>query len=145
MLNIRLPKLRKPGIIREERGFTLIEVLISIVLLGLITASLAFGLGSASKGLVHNDSRQTAKNLAESQIEYIKNLPFASAYDTSYHAGPPVTGIQLPTGYSLSNVIHSGTDSAYFNPIRDANIQLIIITITGPGNVTYTLKDYKVR
>ena len=145
MLNIRLPKLRKPGIVREEKGFTLIEVLISIVLLGLITASLAFGISTASKVLVHNDSRETAKNLAETQLEYIKNQPFAMAYDTSYHVGPPVTGIQLPTGYSASNVVHSGTESAYFNPVRDASIQMIIITITGPGNVTYTLVDYKVR
>ena len=137
MLNIRLPKLRKTGIVREERGFTLIEVLISIVLLGLITASLAFGLGSASKGLVHNDSRQTAKNLAETQLEYIKNQPYALAYDTS--------AITPTAGYIVSCAVHSGTESAYFNPIRDVNIQLIIITITGPGNVTYTLKDYKVR
>ena len=137
MLNIRLPKLRKPGMLREEKGFTLIEVIISIVLLSLITAALANGFITASKVLLHNDSRQTAKNLAETQLEYIKNQPYALAYDTSAITPPP--------GYSASNAVHSGTESAYFNPIRDANIQLIIVTITGPANVTYTLTDYKVR
>jgi prepilin-type N-terminal cleavage/methylation domain-containing protein len=145
MLNIRLPKLRKPGILREERGFTLIEVLVAMVLLGLITAALANGFITASKVLLHNDSRQTAKNVAETQLEYIKNQPYALAYDTSYHIGPPVAGVQVPAGYSSSNVVHSGTDITYFNPVRDANVQLITVTVTGPANVTYTLTDYKVR
>ena len=145
MANVRCQNLRKPGILRNEQGFTLIEVVIAVVLLGLITAALANGLITASKVLLHNDSWQTAKNLAETQIEYIKNQPFAQAYDTSYHAGPPATGIQLPAGYAASNIVHMGTESTYFSPVRDNGIEMIIVTVTGPANISYTLVDYKVR
>ena len=36
MLNIKFPKLRKLGIVRDEKGFTLIEVLVAIGILALM-------------------------------------------------------------------------------------------------------------
>jgi prepilin-type N-terminal cleavage/methylation domain-containing protein len=155
MLNIRLKKLRKTGIARDEKGFTLVEVVISIMLLGLISAALATGLSTSSKVLLHTDIRETAKNLAETQMEYIKLFPFASAYDTTNPPvdlpAPPV----IPSGYSVEIQVDNGLNQSVFGSTtltdgtvvsnRDSNIQKITVTITGPAGITYPLNGYKVR
>jgi prepilin-type N-terminal cleavage/methylation domain-containing protein len=146
-----MTQIRKVKFKRNEKGFTLIEVVISIVLLGLIAAALATGLSTASKVLLQNDTRQTAKNLAETQMEFIKGItfdPLATTYDTS--------AITHPIEYTPSNVVYSGKTPVTINGItyfdttinkdkRDSSIQLIVVTITGPGTISYTLEGYKVK
>jgi prepilin-type N-terminal cleavage/methylation domain-containing protein len=146
MFKIRLTKLRRMKIARNQSGFTLVEAVISIALIGIIAAALFMGLGTASKVLLHTDARETAKNLAETQMEYIKGLPYnpaATTYNTS--------AITLPSGYTaLPNVVYPGGTTVtvngvtYFNPVRDNNIQLVVVTINGAG-ITYTLEGYKVK
>jgi prepilin-type N-terminal cleavage/methylation domain-containing protein len=145
MLNIRLKKLRKTGIARDEKGFTLVEAVISIALIGIIVAGLFTGLGTASKVLLRTDARETAKNLAETQMEYIKGQAFNSVY----------TKALIPAaqqgGYTASINVINGSDTAVFGPDplhpeekRNSYLQKIIVTITGPG-ITYTLEGYKAR
>ena len=142
MLNVRFTKLRKPGIVRNEKGFTLIEVVISIMLLGLIAAALATGLSTASKVLVQNDSRQTAKNLAEFQMEYVKVNDFQSGSGTVVYAPEEMPAQFQQAGYSAVIDVTDGLD---LNPPRDSAFQQVTVTIKRSGVVVYTLVDYKVR
>ena len=143
--------MRKVKFKGNEKGFTLIEVLISLMLLGIVTAALFMGLSTSSKVLLQNDTRQTAKNLAETQMEFIKGVtfdPLATTYDTS--------AIAHPIEYTPSNAVYSGKTPITINGItyfdttinkdkRDSSIQLIVVTITGPGTLSYTLEGYKVK
>jgi prepilin-type N-terminal cleavage/methylation domain-containing protein len=140
MFTIRLKNFRKLRIVHEEKGFTLLEVVISVVLISLVAAALAFGLSAASKALLRNDSREIAKNLAETQMEFVKEQPFNPGSGTSVYTAAPIPAAQ--SGYSVSiNVI----DGSSLTPPRDSYMQEIIITVTGPGNKTYpSLVDYKV-
>ena len=51
MLNVRLPKLRKTGIVQEEKGFTILEVLIAIFVTVVIVAAIALAIGTSIKSI----------------------------------------------------------------------------------------------
>ena len=136
-----LKKLPKRRIARNESGFTLVEVVISIMLLGIVTAAVFTGLGTASKALLQNDSRQTAKNLAETQMESVKNQTYvlgASSYPKE------TTSLAQQSGYDATISVINGW--LIPNPdTRDSSIQKIVVTITRSGVVIYTLEGYKVK
>jgi prepilin-type N-terminal cleavage/methylation domain-containing protein len=149
MLNIRLPKLRKPGILREEHGFTLIEVLVAVLLLATLTAALATGFVTASKVLLRNDVRQIAQNLAAYEMEAVKNQPYQEVATPAY----AVAAIPSPqtTIYTATITATNGTDATAFNPsaspsqARDIKLQKITVKIFKSGSLIYTLDGYKVE
>jgi prepilin-type N-terminal cleavage/methylation domain-containing protein len=112
---------------KGQKAFSLLEVLIAIAILGIFVVVLVGGLTTASKSLILNDTRQTAKNLAETQMEFIKKAPYAFVYT------PP-----SPPDSSYSSNITVET-----LPGKGANIQKVTIVITRGGNTAYTLADYK--
>jgi len=59
-----------------SRGFTLIEVVIAIALIGLIGAAVLSSLSAASLALIIADQRATAESVARSQMEYVKNQDY---------------------------------------------------------------------
>ena len=149
MLNIRLPKLHKLGIFRKERGFTLIEVLVAILLLVILTAALATGFVTASKVLLRNDVHQTALNLAEDELESVKNQPYQEVSNPVY----TVAAIPSPQNgiYTATITATAGTDTTAFNPNanppqgRDIKLQKITVQIFKNGSLTYSLDGYKVE
>lgn len=139
MFNTKWYKLRKAIFSNHENGFTLVEALVASLLLVMITGALLTGLGTTNTVLLKTDARETAKNLAETQLEYIKSIeynPLTTTYDTS--------AIPATAHYTASNVVYLGSDVNHFNPVRDNNIQKIVVTITGVG-ITYHLEGFKTR
>ena len=161
MLNIRLPKLHEPGIVREEKGFTLIEVLVAVLLLTTLTAALATGFVTASKVLLRNDVRQTALNLAEYEMEWVKTQPYQETTNPLYGVSPfggvtgNFTGTPIPSPqngiYSATITATVGTDTSAFNPSasppqgRDMKLQKITVQIFKNGSLIYSLDGYKVE
>lgn len=113
---------------KNEKGFGLIEVVIALLLLGIIGVALLSGLATASKALVIADERATAESLARSQMEYVKNQPYAASYSA------PIPQDYVDAGYSVPpidvDVIKGG-------------LQKITITIEHQGKQVITLEGYK--
>lgn len=67
----------------RENGYTLIEVLVALAILGVIGTGIYISLGTSLIGTVKIDERTTAKNLAEAQMEYVKQLKlyYSDYYD----------------------------------------------------------------
>ncbi len=63
--------------LKKQRGFTLIEVIIAMALLGVIAIAFLGALASASSAIIIADERTTAESLARSQMEYVKNRDFS--------------------------------------------------------------------
>jgi len=74
MFNTKWYKLRKAIFLNHENGFTLVEALVASLLLGLVIRSPepADRLGTTNTVLLKTDARETAKNLAETQLETSK-------------------------------------------------------------------------
>lgn len=114
---------------RNEKGFTLIGVVIAIALVGVIAVAFLGGLSNASKALFTTDTHSTGNNLAESQLEYVKKLPYSATYSPA----------PIPSEYNGYSVTIDVT------PLEDGNIQKITVTVSHqdkPGVIT--LEGYKV-
>jgi prepilin-type N-terminal cleavage/methylation domain-containing protein len=125
--NIMIGKMQ-PG---HRNGFSLIEVLIATALLGIFVVVLISSLSTASKALILNDTRQEAKNLAETQMEIIKKAPYSTAYIL-----PP------PADSSYASNVTVDT-SLYPSDPKDINVQKITIEVSRYGKSVYTLEDYR--
>ncbi len=124
---------------KSEKGFTLIEVIIAIALLGIIAAGFFMALSTASKAIILADERTTAESLARSQMEYVKN----QAYDDTNN--PPVYQ-QLPsppTDYTI-NITAEWLDPNGDGTANDDGIQKITVTVSHNTKQVITLEDYKV-
>jgi prepilin-type N-terminal cleavage/methylation domain-containing protein len=62
--------------LKSERGFSLIEVLIAVALVGIIAAAFSMGLFTTSKNVILSDNLTTAESLARTMMEDIKEGPF---------------------------------------------------------------------
>jgi prepilin-type N-terminal cleavage/methylation domain-containing protein len=137
----RWNKLRETIFTGHEKGFTLVEAVIAIALIGIVASGLYVSMGTSTKVLLNNDSRETAKNLAESQMEYVKGLDF-NAGSGIYVYYPP--GVTL-NGYTIVTDAEPVPVTPTLQTSRDGFIQQVMVTITGPKGITYSLTDYKVK
>lgn len=76
---------------KDQKGFSLIEVVIAVALLGIIAVGFLGALGTASKALFTADERETAKNLAESQMEYVKQKSYIDYSEASHDVYGEIT------------------------------------------------------
>ena len=114
---------------KDEKGFSLIEALVSLALVGIIGVGLLSSLSTVSAVTITTDKEETARNLAETQMEYVKG----QAYDTSYATAP------IPSEYG------GYTATIDVESLYDNNIQKITVTIERHGEEVTTLEGYKVR
>jgi len=112
---------------KSEKGFSLIEVLVSLVLLSMIAVGFLSALATSYRAALIVDERTTARNLATSQMEYVKSQNYAASYGQipEYH------------GYVLTIDV---------KPLYDSpSIQKITVTIEHDNKVVTTLEGYKVN
>ncbi len=110
-----------------ERGMGLIEVLVALALLGIIGAAFLGATATTSAARVTADEHASAKILAESTMDTVKKLPYASSYN--------VTVPSEYEGYSVNLTVED---------IRTNDIQLLTVAVSRRGHDIYTLQDYKV-
>jgi prepilin-type N-terminal cleavage/methylation domain-containing protein len=121
---------------KKEKGFSLIEVIIAIAILGIIGVAFFSGLGTASRVTYTADERATAENLARSQMEYVKEQPYlvGGGYDE-------IDLSEYPASYDIDVIA---------NPLAGAlsGIQEIVVQVyhqgTDPEDLVFELRDYKV-
>ena len=127
------------------KGFTLVEVLVAVALLALVGVAILASLGGASKVLLKTDLRETARNLAEAQMEYIQNAP----YKTTDPTGIPVFYDKLPNlstsypGYDVE--VHAARIDKGSGITNDTGIQEITIVVEHSTNTVFTLVGMKVK
>lgn len=125
---------------KRERGFTFIEVVIALGVLGMIAVGFLSGLGTASKGLLIADERETANNLAEAQIENVKNQAYDDINDPPQYSLMP----GIPDSYSIDQPLAFRLDQDG-DPLTDDGIQKIRVIVRHNGKEVLTLEDYKVN
>ena len=138
---------------KNEKGFTLIEVVIAMLLLGIIATGFLMALSGATKAVIVANKRTTAESLARSQMEYVKNQTYITAADGSEVIYRKITNI--PDGYTILSVNRAGDtvdpiigvpwDSQNNIPApTDVGLQRIKLVIKHNGKDIITLENYKV-
>jgi prepilin-type N-terminal cleavage/methylation domain-containing protein len=84
----------------RSRGFTLVEVVIAMLLLGIIGMAVLTSLSYASTVLIIADRRATAESLAKTQMEYVKSQPYITVNQTGGTA-TYLTITDIPDGYAV--------------------------------------------
>ena len=81
-----------------RKGFSLVEVLVAVAILTFTIVGLFTLLSLSSKSLLNADLRETGKDLATAQMEYIKHLNYQSFTGTTLTADTAVDATSLPVG-----------------------------------------------
>jgi prepilin-type N-terminal cleavage/methylation domain-containing protein len=140
-----------------SRGFSMLEVVIAIALLGIIAVSILASLQTAALALISVDRRATAESLARTQMEYVKVQGYLPAPD-----GGEVTYDEIEInpnespGYTIWSVNRddevvadvigvpwysgSGNSTAVY---EDKGLQRIKVIIKHDDKVVVTLEDFK--
>ncbi len=113
---------------RGQQGIALIEVLVSLALLGVIAASFLSGTQMTSKARVQADDRASAKIIAESVLDNIKMQGFAPEYT-----------VTLPDEYSGYNV------DIGIEYLRNDYLQRITVNVSRNDKAIFELEGYKVK
>jgi Tfp pilus assembly protein PilV len=116
---------------RGQQGISLVEALVSVVILGGGILTLSLAMSSGVLAVRENDRQSVAQGLARAQLEYTKSYaynPSASSYPT----------VSAPEGYSLTVGVTSVPDA-------NNNIQKITANVSYNSAVIVTAEDYKVN
>jgi len=126
---------------KSERGFSLVEVVIAIALLGIVGVAFLGGLSTASKAIFIADERATAESLARTQMEYVRNQPYDA--DTT-HNPPQYSKIpNIPAGYDI-DVSAVRLDPKGDGTTNDDGIQKITVKVYHPYDAAHP-EDYVVK
>ena len=152
MKKIRLNSQARKAFPGSSRGFTLIEVLIAVALMGIIAIAVLSALSTASAALMTADKRATAESLARSQMEFVKNQLYEDAgegeatYDeiTPIPPGYSIWSENRTAGQYVSSVIGIPWDSGNNTAVDEDNgLQRIKLVIRRDGTDILTLEGYK--
>ena len=124
---------------RNQGGFTLVEVLVSLALVGIIAAGFLGALATSSRATVSNDVQTTAQNLAEGQIEYVRGQPYSID-------DPPVYQVldDIPDNYDV-NCTALWLDPEGDGSDDDDGLQKIMVTVSFNGATATTVETYRVK
>jgi type II secretory pathway pseudopilin PulG len=113
--------------IKGERGTSLLETTIALALLGIIAVALLSAVATTSSARSIADEQVTARVLAESQVEDIRQRDYAFSYELS-PPGPEYAGYS--TLIDVDNM-------------RNGNIQKLTITVRHHNKEILNLQSYK--
>jgi len=126
---------------KNQAGFSLIEVLLALGLIGVFAISVPGALSGASRATTSMSERTTAQTLARSQMDYIQNQPYDSVNATPQYA----VIRDIPGSYSVVTPFAVRLDPRGDGTSTDDGLQEITVTVRHNGRDIYTVTDYKVN
>jgi len=122
-----MASLKRKRIGPGKAGFSMVEVLIALMLLGIVGIGFLMVLANSSAHTITADVRATAESIARSQMESIKS-------ETDYQTDASLySKIALPPGWDVD--ISGET--------KGSGLQKITVAVTHNGQNILTLEGYK--
>jgi len=129
---------------RQQRGFSLIELIIFILVMSILSTALFSVFSTALRGPAQVSGAIQAMQLAVERMELIlpqrQVLGFAAFDEPAAdpcQVSPVQTACNIPAGYTVAAVIDPGWGG-------DANYKVVTVTVTGTATATLTalVADY---
>jgi type II secretory pathway pseudopilin PulG len=126
----------------EETGFSLVEELVAVGVLGIGLTLLIGMLSTGAAGVTTTQDRVTAEGLARSQLEAIKAA--------SYRANPttvPYPTVAAPPPYSVTTSVEywSAPGGAFTTTVRNDGMQRVTVAVHRGPALILQIQDYKVN
>jgi len=131
--------------IKNERGISLIEVLIALAILGLVAVAFLSGLATASRALIIADERTTAESLARSQMEYVKSQLYQEADPDDEVVYLKITDIPPEAeGYTICSINRAGAtiENIIYGVPWDSQNNQAVSTDVGLQKIRLVVKHY---
>jgi prepilin-type N-terminal cleavage/methylation domain-containing protein len=110
----------------NDRGFTLVEVIIAITILMFLVAAMGASTGAYVRLTAQDEARAVASQLAQERLQRVQMDPDYAGLDTAYVATetslPGMPGFSRTTSVTLVGGANLASDH-----------KLITVTVTGPG------------
>ena len=117
----------------NEKGFSFIETIVALAVLGLVAVTFLSGLFTTSKATIITKERAVAESLARSELEYIRNCTYQ--YDTNEYEVNPM--LDIPKGWGMAppvvELVHE----------TDDGIQKVTVSVERNGETILSLFTYK--
>ena len=138
----RIGRICPKALFGGTKGAALVEVVIAVVVLGLITASIAPVLLLITKSQFSWTEQRVAESLARNQIEYIKVASYIPGNETL----PQYAEVPTPDDSYDIDIVAQPVDPATREPLvaDDQGIQEITISIYHADKLVLQTKNYKV-
>lgn len=136
---------RQIATLREEKGFSLVEVLVALAIIGLVAVAFLLALTTAANANRIADTRTTAESLARSQLEEIKQQPYIDYSELGHSEYLTLSSPDyiVPDGYDVSFAI-TLLDPDGDGISDDDGLQHVLVTVEKNGSEIITLEGYKV-
>lgn len=123
--------------LRSESGDTLVEVLLTVVIVGIAFVALLAGLGTSVRLSGVHRGQANADIAIVSAADAVKTQPYVPCPDVTTASYSPTAGVSLPPGWSASNLTITavyGWNGQQFTPCQkeDGGLQLVSILATTP-------------
>ena len=128
---------------RHEEGFTLLESLIALAILGFAIVAIVAALTTGTRATLIHSEQAVAESLARTQLEYVigvKDYQFATPDGTNpYPPNPSLDSTELTSGGwdLITNV------TAVPGASTDDGLQRIIVNVIRNGKQILTIATYK--
>ncbi|UCD53824.1 MAG: type II secretion system protein [Dehalococcoidia bacterium] len=129
----------------NEAGFSLVETLVALAILGSIAVVFLSGLATAAKATFIADERATAESITRSQIEYVQSQDYID-YSVLDHEEYEELALDVDSVYSIE-LTAAPIDPDTGQPLpsdQDDGMQKITVTVQRGEKSVLTVEDYKV-
>ncbi|WP_313209298.1 prepilin-type N-terminal cleavage/methylation domain-containing protein [Stutzerimonas nitrititolerans] len=132
-----------PAAIGKQRGMTLVELVITIVIIGIAAAALFSAMASITARSADPMLRQQSLMIAESYLEAITALPYEQLISAAQSSAPPqdVNGNPIDELASYSVKVEVIVDSTA--SLNEVDATRIDVSVKDPAGQTLTLTGYR--
>ncbi len=122
---------KRCGVFRGQGGFTLLEVVLGVIIIGLIGTGVIQAIDTNARAVRVLDEQVQATNLVTAYLEGIRQIPYSDNPSPYANVGDNIT---KPTQYSVAvNIAYSADGVNWTTTHTNENLQKITISVFREG------------